>query len=165
MEKTLYEAIGVGRDASTDEIKAACLALGERYRPGYEAGETEAVNRFAEIERAYATLAHTKRRREYDHGLDHSWKKPSEPRFPVNQKVWLGVFVLAIVVAILGAAMTKQSGDLPPPLTEKELRDMRERAAIEAKRQEREVLVDSLSEAEKRSIRRAYNSIHPDLKR
>jgi curved DNA-binding protein CbpA len=73
MNKNLYETIGVRPDATTEQIEAACLRLGEQYRDRQNL--TDAAEKFAEVERAYEMLADPVCRAAYDRSIDtlHTW--------------------------------------------------------------------------------------------
>jgi len=64
MYGTLYEAIGVSPNATTEEIEAACLKLGAQYREQWT--EKGAAAKFFEVEKAYETLTDPEKRRSYD---------------------------------------------------------------------------------------------------
>ena len=64
-QKTYYDILGVGRDASADEIKKAFRKLAVKYHP--DAGGDE--NKFKEISEAYDTLSDDKKRKDYDQML------------------------------------------------------------------------------------------------
>ncbi len=66
MTRTLYEILELPLTASRAEIEAACSAFGERYRPESNFADITAHERFAEIERAYATLTDASKRAEAD---------------------------------------------------------------------------------------------------
>jgi hypothetical protein len=68
MSTTLYEVLGVSRSASESEITAACLRLGEQFRPDKNA-DPVAKARFLEIEKAYQVLIDPTRRAKYDRSL------------------------------------------------------------------------------------------------
>lgn len=61
-DKSYYEVLGVGKKASTDEIKKAFKKLARQHHP--DAGGDEAV--FKEISEAYEVLSDEKKRGEYD---------------------------------------------------------------------------------------------------
>ncbi len=63
--KTFYDVLGVKRDASAKEIKAAFRKLAQKYHP--DAGGDE--QKFKEISEAYETLSDETKRREYDQML------------------------------------------------------------------------------------------------
>ncbi len=61
-----YEILGVARDASPQEIKAAYRKLAVRYHPDRNSGEKGAEERFKEAAEAYAVLSDPEKRRRYD---------------------------------------------------------------------------------------------------
>jgi molecular chaperone DnaJ len=67
--KDYYELLGVGRNATTDEIRAAYRKLALKYHPDRNPGDKEAEKKFKEISEAYDVLSDDERRRLYDqHG-------------------------------------------------------------------------------------------------
>ena len=66
--KDYYEILGVGRKATTDEIKAAYRKLARKHHPDLNPGDKAAEERFKEINEAYAVLGDPKKRQEYDCG-------------------------------------------------------------------------------------------------
>ncbi|MDD5710512.1 MAG: DnaJ C-terminal domain-containing protein [Candidatus Colwellbacteria bacterium] len=61
--KDYYEILGVGRDASADEIKKAYYRLAHRYHPDKNAGGDK---KFKEINEAYQVLSNHEKRQQYD---------------------------------------------------------------------------------------------------
>jgi hypothetical protein len=75
-----YEILGVARNASDDEIRAAYRTLVARYHPDKHAGnplEGLAVEKAAELNRAYEILSDPRRRAAYDRGPTKPGAGPS----------------------------------------------------------------------------------------
>lgn len=65
MRRDYYQVLGVSRDCSQEEIKAAYRRLARRYHPDV-CDEEGAEERFKEIGEAYAVLSDPEKRRRYD---------------------------------------------------------------------------------------------------
>ena len=65
-KRDYYEVLGVGRDASADEIKKAYRALAKKYHPDVNPGDAEAEQKFKEINEAYGVLSDPDKRSKYD---------------------------------------------------------------------------------------------------
>ena len=63
--KDYYETLGVGKDASADEIKSAYRRLAKKYHPDLNK-TPEAAEKFKEINEAYEVLGDDKKRANYD---------------------------------------------------------------------------------------------------
>ncbi|MEA2331994.1 MAG: curved DNA-binding protein [Thermoleophilaceae bacterium] len=70
--KDYYEVLGVPRDASADDIRAAYRRLARQYHPDVNK-EPEAEDRFKEISEAYEVLRDPEKREQYDR-LGANWK-------------------------------------------------------------------------------------------
>ena len=64
--KSLYDALGVSKTASQDEIKKAYRKLVQQYHPDKNPGNAEAENRFKEVQAAYDVLSEPEKRKQYD---------------------------------------------------------------------------------------------------
>lgn len=66
MANDLYSVLGVKRDASDKEIRAAFRRLARKHHPDVNPGNAEAEARFKEINAAYEVLSDAENRRKYD---------------------------------------------------------------------------------------------------
>lgn len=64
--KDFYETLGVARSASDEEIKKAYRKLAMKYHPDRNPGNTEAEEKFKEIQKAYDILSDKQKRSAYD---------------------------------------------------------------------------------------------------
>jgi molecular chaperone DnaJ len=64
--KDLYDALGVSRGASQEELKKAYRKLVRQYHPDKNPGDKEAEERFKEIQGAYDVLSDPEKRKQYD---------------------------------------------------------------------------------------------------
>ena len=65
-KKDYYEILGVGDDASDDEIKRAYRRLAKQFHPDANPDNREAVTRFKEVGEAYDVLGDKEKRSKYD---------------------------------------------------------------------------------------------------
>jgi curved DNA-binding protein len=61
-----YEILGVGKNASDEEIKRVYRKLAMKYHPDRNPNKKEAEERFKEINEAYAVLSDKEKRKQYD---------------------------------------------------------------------------------------------------
>lgn len=66
MTADFYELLGVGRDATEDDLKKAFRKLARQYHPDANPDDAEAEARFKEIALAYETLSDPQKRAHYD---------------------------------------------------------------------------------------------------
>ncbi|MCC6785643.1 MAG: molecular chaperone DnaJ [Planctomycetes bacterium] len=65
-KRDYYEVLGVGREASPDDIKSAYRKIALKNHPDRNPGDAEAEARFKEAAEAYAVLADAEKRQRYD---------------------------------------------------------------------------------------------------
>jgi molecular chaperone DnaJ len=63
-----YKVLGVGKNASEDEIKKAYRKLARQYHPDRNAGDKRAEERFKQISQAHDVLSDPDKRKAYDRG-------------------------------------------------------------------------------------------------
>lgn len=66
MAETLYEVLGVPRDAKPEAIRSAYRKLARKHHPDVNPGDKKAEDRFKKIATAYEVLSDDKRRAAYD---------------------------------------------------------------------------------------------------
>lgn len=65
-KRDYYEVLGVGKDASADEIKKAYRKLAKKYHPDMNPGDKEAEAKFKEASEAYEVLSDSEKKARYD---------------------------------------------------------------------------------------------------
>ena len=103
-----YERLGIGRDASQQDIAKAYRALCRRYHPDLNGGRADALRKMQELNESYALLRNPARRSSHDRGLAGRAGAPiarRRPRKPVpaspkrpNLGAWLQAAMFAISV-------------------------------------------------------------------
>jgi molecular chaperone DnaJ len=63
-----YKTLGVGKNASDEEIKKAYRKLARKYHPDTNPGDKQAEERFKEISQAHDVLSDSEKRKQYDRG-------------------------------------------------------------------------------------------------
>lgn len=66
MKRDYYEVLGVGKDATEDEIKKAYRKIAIKYHPDRNPGNKEAEEKFKEAAEAYDVLHDKQKRQQYD---------------------------------------------------------------------------------------------------
>jgi curved DNA-binding protein len=87
--KDYYKILGVGRDASEKEIKAAFRKLARKHHPDVNPGKKEAEARFKEVNEAYEVLGDKEKRKRYDE-LGANWEAFGRRGAPHSQGAWPG---------------------------------------------------------------------------
>ncbi len=98
--KDPYNALGLSREASQDDIQQAHRKLVRKYHPDANPEDPRAEERFKEAQQAYEVLSDEKKRREYDEGLrtssrgspgrSRSRERSSRPRARAGARAGVG---------------------------------------------------------------------------
>jgi curved DNA-binding protein len=76
--KDYYQVLGIGKNASSDEIKQAYRKLARKYHPDLNSGDKQAEARFKEVNEAQEVLSDPDKRRKYDQ-YGQYWSKMGQP--------------------------------------------------------------------------------------
>lgn len=66
MAKDYYEALGVDKSATPEQIKSAYRKLAKQYHPDMNKGNDDAAQKFKDVNEAYQVLSDEKKRQQYD---------------------------------------------------------------------------------------------------
>lgn len=73
--KNYYDILGISRDATQAQIKAAYRKLAKKYHPDSSSGKDEDKERFQEIQEAYAVLSDPEKRKMYHYYGHETYRK------------------------------------------------------------------------------------------
>lgn len=118
--KNYYQILGVSRDATLEEIKAAYKKLSKKFHPDLNLGDKYFEERFKEIQEAYEVLSDSSERLKFDKYYDLCFKipetplPPPQPTQPVRKSnSWMGWLIgLIVVVMLLGTFMRQAAHEV-----------------------------------------------------
>lgn len=88
MAESLYETLGVKRDATSDAIRSAYRKLARKHHPDVNPGDQKAEDAFKKISAAYEVLSDDKKRAAYDEFGDEALKGGFDPAKAREYKKW-----------------------------------------------------------------------------
>lgn len=88
MPKSLYEILGVKKDATQDELRRSYRELARRYHPDVNPGDEGAEKRFKEIAAAYEVLSDSDKRKAYDEFGEESLQGGFDPEKARAYRKW-----------------------------------------------------------------------------
>ena len=68
-KRDYYEVLGVGKDASENDIKLAYRKLARKFHPDVNKTDPKAKEKFIEVQEAYEVLSDPEKRQNYDLGI------------------------------------------------------------------------------------------------
>lgn len=89
--KDYYKILGVDKNASTGQIKAAYRRLARKYHPDVNPGNKEAEAKFKEINEAHSVLNNPDKRKKYDE-LGSNWERVSRDQGFARQYAAQGAY-------------------------------------------------------------------------
>ena len=104
--KDYYETLGVGRTATTDEIRKAYRKLARKYHPDINPGDKTAEEKFKEISAAYEVIGDADKRKLYDEFGEQGLSPGFDPEKARAYQQWQQGS------AQTGGSYTFESGDL-----------------------------------------------------
>lgn len=87
--KDYYKVLGVGKEATADDIKKAFRKLARKHHPDVNPGDKKAEERFKEINEAYEVLSDPDKRKKYD-TLGPNWQEQFGPQF--NRRTYTNAY-------------------------------------------------------------------------
>jgi DnaJ-class molecular chaperone len=88
MAESLYDILGVKRDASADEIRKTYRKLARKHHPDVNPGDKKSEDRFKKVSAAYDVLSDEKKRAAYDEFGDESLQGGFDPGKAREYKKW-----------------------------------------------------------------------------
>lgn len=88
MSESLYDALGVARSASEDEIKKAFKKLARKHHPDLNPGDAQAEARFKTVSAAYDVLGDPEKRKLYDEFGEDASRLGFDPEQARAHKQW-----------------------------------------------------------------------------